>query len=401
VRFKRTDLLWQGETMNPSTGEIVTCPLPKAVRDPETNEIISYDERYAIGPTILDVIVREIVEWGDLPAAMRPKGIDPAKHVAVWRVRDPATLWPAAGQPQVSRPMREAEDEDVPADIPDHPFLAALASGGFVVAATASGWTTVSKPSTVNLAAGIYRLAVGMYGSIDSAYREIAKQAAILWDADLARALKIWGRIQDLPGGILVEDDEVQHLRPISSVSQELERLIMRDACVYLGIDPDLDVGRTRGRPAQPENAGDVIRMDVDGAGSVTGEFLRSFHGIKQGARLSEIDALALIEIMGALRIEKFDRDAAFVEAYLDLISPSWRDQAADEIFSGSANRGGEDTPYDVLGVSPETPDDEIAAVFKALMSAVRHLTNTAPVRRFTAAYKAIRADRRAKESQP
>lgn len=188
IRFKRIDLLWEGDAVNRDTGEILACPLPKALRNPETNEIVGYDERYAIGPTILDMMVREIVRWGDLPRALWPTNTDPAKHVAVWRMRETHTLWPAPGQPQVTRQRREAEDEDAPPDDPDHPFLAALASGGLIVRPTAAaGWTTVSKPSTVNLAAGIHRLAVGMYGSIDAAYREISRQAALLWEVDLAR----------------------------------------------------------------------------------------------------------------------------------------------------------------------------------------------------------------------
>jgi hypothetical protein len=400
IRFKRIDLLWEGDAVNRATGEILTCPLPRTLRNSETNEIIGHDERYAIGPTILDMMVREIVKWGDLPRESRPKNADPAMHVAVWKVRDTRTLWPAAGQPQVSRPRREAEDEDTPADDPDHPFLAALASGGLIVRPTAAaGWTTVEKPSTVNLAAGIYRLAVGMYGSIDAAYREISRQAALLWQADLARVLEIWGMIRAMPGHLLIEDEDVEKLRPLSSVSQELERVVMREACVYLGIDPDLDVGRSRGRPVQPENTGDFLRMDVDPEGRVTGEFLRSFHGVRQGAKLGDLDVMTMVEVMGALRAQKFERDAEFLDAYLDLVAPDWREQAADEVFSATAP-GPDDNPYDVLGVTPEMADDEVAAVFKALMNAVRHLANHAPVRRFTAAYKAIRVERKAKETQ-
>ena len=401
VRFKRVDLLWEGRAVNRRTGEVADCPLPKPVRDPETGKILRFHRDVVVGPTVLDMIVREVVPWREVPAAIRPKGVDHAKHVALWKARDPHTLWPADGQARAARPLQEVEDEDaVQAGIPDHPFLAALASGGTVVASTAPGWTRVEKASTVNLAAGVYRLAVGMYGSVDGAYREIGRQAAGLWEADLERVLEIWSRIRDLPGGLLIEDDEVAELRPLSSISQELERIVMREACVYLGIDPDLDVARPRGRPAQPENAGDFVRMEIDPTGRVTGEFTRSFHGVHQGAQFSSLDALTLVEVMGALRTQRFERDAAFIEAYLDLVAPDWRERAADEILGEGGPPGQADDPYDILGVSPEMQDDEIAAAFKGLMGAVRHLANHAPVRRFTAAYKAIRADRK-RESQP
>ena len=107
IRFERIDLLWRGVATNGRTGETVRCPLPKRKRDPETGKVVSVDESFALGPTVLDMLVRKIVRWDDLREGHRPAFVGaPPAYVAIWEVRDTITLWPAPGQPQSRRTPR-------------------------------------------------------------------------------------------------------------------------------------------------------------------------------------------------------------------------------------------------------------------------------------------------------
>ena len=232
-----------------------------------------------------------------------------------------------------------------------------------------------------------------MHGSIGRAYRAIADQAEDLWRQDLLRFLEIWDRVRRSPGGILIEDHEIEELRPVSSISQELERLALREACRYLGVDPDLDIKRPGGRPTMPENEGDILRMSIED-GQVRGELLRAFHGIQQGTALASLTTAGLIELLGALRTAGHDTDAEYLGAYLDAAAPDWREEAADDAFGEQGAAAAEDS-YDALGVTRQSSDEDIASAFRALMQAVQHAPNSAPQRRFTAAFKFIKAERK------
>ena len=88
-----------------------------------------------------------------------------------------------------------------------------------------------------------------MHGGLSGAYARIAEAAAEAWAADQARALALWELVRAAPGGVLLEDEAVRRLRPICSVSQEVERTVMREVCRWLGVDPDMALKRERGRP--------------------------------------------------------------------------------------------------------------------------------------------------------
>ncbi len=410
VKFRRRDLLWRHDHALHSPHAAQMRAWGKANGIPPGDIVVSVDRLpltaptgSLVGPTILDVLTRETVQVSSLPAAVaasireaaQAAGSKVPSSLAVWRARNPDTLWPRSGQERHAAPREEGGDDP---KRPDHPFLLALASGGKPEAGGPEGWERVSKASTVLLGEYAYRLAVGLWGGVAAAYTEIARLAEAAWEDDQARALQIWGLVAKAPGGVLVEDDQVLSLRPGSSVSQQVEREIMRQACAWLGIDPDLDVRRPRGRPrSQAGDEGEVVAVSVDGEGNVTGRFKRLYHGIAGGTPFSDLDALTLAEVLGALRQDALGADADLLEAYLDAADPDWREKASAAAGSeeDSGDSSGAETPYDVLGVLPTTPLDEVAAAFRAAMLAVQHLPNHAPQRRLTAAFKAVKRQRK------
>lgn len=89
-----------------------------------------------VGPTLLDMLVRGPWRFEALPPAAQQIVIEAVqsagksrlpREVIAWSVRGLDTLWPALGQKQRLTP-RELDGEDE--EPLDHPFLAALVSGG-------------------------------------------------------------------------------------------------------------------------------------------------------------------------------------------------------------------------------------------------------------------------------
>jgi hypothetical protein len=128
---------------------------------------------------------------------------------------------------------------------------------------------------------------------------------------------------------LLIEDASVIWLRPVSSVSQEVERLIMRQACSWLGVDPDSDCRRGRGRPQSAGEEGEFIFVAVNDRNEVTGKLRKDFAGVQAGTDLADLGLVRLIELLGALRTQGFNVDAEYLEAYLDAAAPDWRTQGA------------------------------------------------------------------------
>lgn len=252
IKFKRTDLLWEGGPItDPHTGRQETVP------------IILGSGIAAVGPTILDMLVREVVSLADVPDDAIPEEGEEAQannEVAVWSVREPSTLWPRPGEPQRRSPRKEAGAEP---EQYDHPFVAGLASGGKILDG-GNGFILVEKLSTCSIAEGAFRLAVGMEGSVEAACDRVGRMAAKAWATDQKRALSLWKMVY-AAGGLLVEDAAVAALRPASSISQEVERRLMREACLWLGVDPDVSVRRGRGRPKRIGDAGTETAADPHG----------------------------------------------------------------------------------------------------------------------------------------
>jgi hypothetical protein len=158
-----------------------------------------------------------------------------------------------------------------------------------------------------------------------------------------------------------------------------------------MGVDPDAELVRPRGRQkAAAGDEGDIVRLSIAGDGTVVGTFKAAYRRVAQGASLASLDLLTLVETLGAFRIDGLAADADLLEAYLDVAAPDWREQAA-EAAVGGVTHSNEESPYDIIGVTPETPMAAIAEAFRATMQAIQHLPNAAPQRRLIAAFKSIK----------
>jgi hypothetical protein len=400
IKFRRRDLLWRhdGPLSNPHArrlanveGAVLTVPhLP--LTTPSGSEV---------GPTVLDMMVRQVVPLSDLTksaagrarAIAEAEGCDAPTTWPVWSRRDVADLWAVPDAPGRA-PSGTGEEER----ICDHPFKPGLASGGSPILGGPQGWSLVDKSSTCSIAEHAYRLAVGMHGSVPAAYERIAAMAAAAWDVDRGRALEIWDMIGAAEGGLLLEDRVVERLRPTSSISQAVEREIMASACIWLGVDPNLDVRRPRGRPrAEAGDEGEIVRVRIDAAANVTGTFKRAYHDVAEGAAFASLDVLQLAEVLGRLIQDGLGADADLVLAYLDAAAPDWRERAAAAAPDAGVGTGSGESPCDVLGVLPDTPMAEVAVAFRTQMQAAQHLPNSAPMRRLTDAYKTLKRQRGAR----
>ncbi len=378
VTFRRKDLLWK-------TAATLTAP----GGTPCVEGLPIRRGGDAVGPTILDMMVREIVPLTDelrdelgLPAD--------AEEIPCWTRRPIDTLWLS----QAERPSKKQAGERVL--LLDHPFQRGLASGGRV-GQEDDEFVEVEKTSTVSISEMALKLAVGMAGNVGDAYTRIGALAAQRWSADLARARKLWARIQE--AGELYEDGTVVELRPLSSVSQEIELMILRQACTWLGVDPDQDCSRPRGRPRDSGvESGKVIRIRVSADGLLSGELLVDFNGLNAGTQLNDLLAResVLVELLGALRVDQYEFDVDLLEAFLDASAPDWRERAAARADDPGQVSGRYD-PYEVLGVSSDATLDDVTRAYKRAMQRVHpDVSSLGPwfAQVVSAAYRSIRQER-------
>lgn len=365
-----------------------------------------------IGPTILDMLVRGVRRVEDPPppaqkavrAAARAAGkARPPREVIAWSVRDLDTLWPKPGE-EPRRAPRDPDEEGEGYEA-EHPFVPGLVSGGAPQGTAAGGWVRVRKYSTCQIGEYIYRVATGMHGGLAGAYGRIADAAAEAWRADQARALELWDLVRAAPGGVLLEDEAVRRLRPICSVSQEVERAVMREVCRWLGVDPDLALKRERGRPkgaGRTADQGEVIRLALQLDGTVRGAFIADYEGVPEGTELHDVRLHVLVAVLGALRLAGLEADHALLEAWLDAALPDWRERAAEG--ERTASGGAAPDPHDVLGVTPRDDMAAVTAAYRRAMKAVHPDTSggaSAWLSRAVAdAYKQIRALRAVQEEK-
>jgi hypothetical protein len=406
VMFRRTDLLYrhEGTLRDPHAHRRAQGGEGHALMAEVPGLPVLVRQRFAVGPSVLDMLTRGRLPFDQLPLDTRQNvraqlatNQDVPKTLIVWSVRDLETLWPAPGQAQRRERTRIEENDEREREL-EHPFLASLASGGVPTAdAAPSGWVRVSRRSTCQIAEHVYRVACGVFGGVDDAYARIAATAAAAWEADQIRALQLWERVQAAPGKMLVEDAKVASLRPNCSISQEVERTIMCEVCRWVGVDPDLDVSRPPGRPPKNTDQGKVIRVTLHPDETVTGVFLRDYQGVVKGTELHDLNLHVLASVLGALRSGGLDVDADLLEAWLDAATPDWRERVLDEEEPAASSTPRYD-PYDVLGVSPDAPMADITAAFRRAMKAVHPDTSGGASawlsRAVLDAYRLIRAAR-------
>ncbi len=275
VSFIRNDLLLDGETVSPQTGEVVVLPIA--------------GENALVGPAISHCLSRTVVHTATLPkhqqvaAKAANAGIEP-EYAAVWKLLDTAALWRTSDPPLPREPSAAKDDR-----LPEHPFKPELVTGGKQHGEAENGLVPVRKSSTVWVSDGAFRLAAAMHGGADQAAKRIGEVAAIAWDDDLSRCLDFHDAISDAGPDGLLETANVLALRPDSSVSQEVEKEILDEALRWLGVDPTENLTRTPGRRKAPGDDGDIITVDVDAEGRVHGHLRQSCGGWTAATKLVDI----------------------------------------------------------------------------------------------------------------
>ncbi|WP_325170172.1 J domain-containing protein [Noviherbaspirillum pedocola] len=382
VKFLRHDLLWKTDTplTSPYTGkEIAGLPLRVDGKP------------LVVGPSILDMMVRSVRPKKALPGRVQAQVPAGAPGAAIWEVRDPRTLWRDPNEPP--RPPKEVDDM-MRDRIPDHPFKLALAAGGSFLEER-DDFILVQKTTTVTLGEVAFKLAIGMEGSLDAAYLWISRIAAQEWTDDLQRAHTLWQHLQAADGA-LIEDSQIAALRPLSSVSQEVERQILERACGWLGVS-DVVSRRKTGRPSRAGDEGKIIAITINAANQLFGKLKKDFLGHAADTDLADIGLIQLIALLGALRTSELDVDADLLEAYLDVMAPDWREQAAASAAGDEQGEAVTPDPYEVLGVAPDAQMDEITKAYRRIMQKVHpDVANFSGwfARVASAAYRTIRQQR-------
>lgn len=374
----RRDLLLEGEAFHPGTGEVQVLPAQGA--------------NALIGPSIAHTLVRRVVPAVGLPPALRSEAEEansgelPA-FVALWTLLDTGTLWRTEELPPPREPTTAEEDRE-----PEHPFKPQLVTGGTQRGDNApGGWVAVRKGTTTWVSDGAFRLAAAMHGSADEGAKRISSLAVDAWDEDLERCLELHALVAAAGPDGLLETGEVLALRPSSSVSQEVEKQVLDEALVWLGVDPREKLKRTPGRRRRTSDDGDVLAVDVDGNGRVHGHLRRAYGGWPSATALTDIPLPRLIELLGMFRTENLGSDADMLEAYLDAAHPAWREAAANELAPAT---GLASDPWEVLGIPRGASRDEVVAAYRRLMKRVHPDTDGLPAwmsRAVSDAYRALK----------
>ena len=164
----------------------------------------------------------------------------------------------------------------------------------------------------------------------------------------------------------------VAKLRPAGSISDAIETAILREACLLLGVDPDLPIKRASGRPRKASGAGgteagDFISVTV-ADGVLSAKTLVAINGIAAHTDLASLTLLKLVALLDALLQGGAQLDADLLEAYLDAAAPEWRDASAEAPAPGASDA---DDPYAVLGVARGTSLEEITKIYRRAMQAM------------------------------
>jgi hypothetical protein len=354
VTFVRRDLLWVPEDRltDPYTRRPVPVPFPRPGTEDRPQPLY-------FGPNVLDLVTRTVpepLESATVPSPDdgSPRPLEPPGPRVVWALREPQAFF--------EQPAKRG--------LSPHPFKKALCAGGQFVAYE-QGFLVVEKRSSVSVSTLVYRLAIGMHGSFDAASRSIGALAAAAWARDLVRARDLYTLVRD-QGGSVADAAVPATLRAQATVSQEVEAAILREACQWLGVDPDRPLARRRGRPGTRRGttaAGAIIELMLHADGSVTGRLLVAYAGLPQGTALAVLTLTKLAELLVALREATQHEDAELLEAYLDAVDPAWRDRIAEELAVPSGRSG--DDPWTVLGVAPGASLETIKKAYRRAMRVI------------------------------
>lgn len=234
IKYKRFDYLWKCDepiyVNGVADGASIHFP------------IITSDGR-AYGPTVLDMLTKQHISTSILKNDLEDIGSKHPKKIEVWSRRHISNFLRQLNLKFDQVDKTDGLDGD--AKLFPH-FCSGFMSTGKVVEFE-KGFVKVEKYTTLVICEMTYRLAIGLYGSADIAYEKIAKLAAETWMDDLRRARTLWDKLESVP--FLAIDESTINLCAQSSISRFVERLILQQVCIRMGIDPEMEIRRARGRP--------------------------------------------------------------------------------------------------------------------------------------------------------
>ena len=369
VLFKREDLLWRPNhdkpVRDPYTGFLTPVPL---MRDSDT---------VAIGPNIYDAIRRvertqkDLHELG-LPSVKENLGDWYVLRYASDFFEDPKVLEKRRKRLEATGKKPSFKDGLF------EPFKRSLCTLGNVVPGQSDDeFVLVQKKTTVLISKIVFTLAVGIYDGAESASAVIGKAAEEAWNRDLERARAFYDLVKSSPVGIH-EKDVPDEIKATATISQEVEAWVLREVCSWLGVDPDLEIKRKKGRPAGQTGAdlddnsygGEVVIIRMSDDGVITGEVLVDFSGYQKGLKLETLSLSEIAALLVELQDAGLATDAELVEAYLESADPDWRETVLGDDILGTAYAGIAD-PYEILGVDKNATLDQIKMAYRKAMQKV------------------------------
>lgn len=111
----------------------------------------------------------------------------------------------------------------------------------------------------------------------------------------------------------------------------------------------------------------DTLEMELDhGSGEIRGRVLR---GIFEGRRIERLKPAELALLWQDVRVDD-PQSAQLIEAYLDSVHPTWRDdvQRGEQDMRGPDGRMSREEAREILGVAEGAGKDEIRRAHKELM---------------------------------
>lgn len=335
VVFRRQDLLW----VSPPSA-LLPFPLP-----------VKLSERFLVGVNVLDVLKRETVERLD-------KDGNPVEET-LWRLRPPEEFFAKPGE-------KTAEDVSL---------RKGFSTGGIFLE-DRGDFILIEKRSSVSISTLVYRLAIGMAGSAVAASIHIGDLAAKAWERDTIRAEALYKLICSAKGQCIPDAKVLKHFKASASIAQIVEAAILREACQWLGVDPDAPIRRQRGRPRTRKGeddfttaAGKVIELSLQVDGTVTGRLIQSIAGFPQDTSLASLTLTKLAELLGLLRDASLVEDAELLEAYLDAVDADWRSKVAGEISTDP--EGNDQNPWTILGLTPDATLEEVKEAYRNIMQVI------------------------------
>ncbi|WP_143006226.1 hypothetical protein [Limimonas halophila] len=295
------------------------------------------------GPTVSDVVVAE----GD----------------GTYRLCGWADLQASNGEIVTAHPDEE----------PTGPFRPGCVASGRPVARHGD-FEIVERHGSVGVHPLTVRLASALFDSEREALAHIADLAAYAWEYELERRLRLYTAVRD---GVPVEPA----LAAGDSISQQVENQVLREACTFLGVNPDGPADRPRDRAARPDAAsGAIVRMALRDDGTVHGELLVGIAGYGAGTALHALTTGQLVDLLRAVRADGLQDDVDLLEAFLDAADPAWRERThtADRRTTGKPDALPD--PFEVLGLDPGTATiEDVKRAYRHAMKAAHPDTSGLP----------------------